>query len=82
VAEDAVPKMKEGMEKLQQDMMAIGQAMYGNQAAPGAAPGAEGPAGAAGGAPGGSTSSGPAGGKGGDDVIDAEFTESDKPKDK
>lgn len=72
VAEDSVPNMKAGMEKLQQDMMAIGQAMYGGQAAPGAPEDPQAAGGAAGGAQ-------QPGGK--DDVIDAEFTESDKPKD-
>ena len=58
------------MEDLQKEVMSLGQAVYGQQQA-GGAPGAEGGEGAPGGAPGGAKA-------GGDDVIDAEFTESDK----
>ena len=55
------------MEDLQKEVMSLGQAVYGSQQA-GGAPGAEGGEAA------------PDGGAkaGGDDVIDAEFTESDK----
>lgn len=55
------------MEELQKEVMSLGQAVYGQQG--GAAPGADAGAGASG-----SGSSGPK--AGGDDVIDAEFTDS------
>ena len=55
------------MEELQKEVMTLGQAVYGQGAAGGAAPGGE-PGADAG------ASSGPKG----DDVIDAEFTDSDK----
>ncbi|KAL4451891.1 hypothetical protein ABPG75_007553 [Micractinium tetrahymenae] len=64
---DDVAKIKAAMEELQKEVMSLGQAVYGQQG--GAAPGAD--AGADAGASG---SSGPK--AGGDDVIDAEFTDS------
>ena len=70
VAADDVEAMKKNMEVLQQEVMAMGQAMYQQ---PGA-PGPEGGAGPQGGAPG--ADGGAAGGKKADDnVIDAEFTD-------
>lgn len=65
---DDAEATKAAMNALQQEVMAMGQAMYSQAgAAPGGAPGAEPGAGAgAGGAP---------GGKKDDDVIDAEFTD-------
>jgi heat shock protein 1/8 len=68
IASDDTDKMKAGMESLQQEVMKIGQAMYG-QGQPGAEAGAPG-AGAGAGA--GSSSSGK---PGDDNVIDAEFTD-------
>lgn len=62
-------QIKAAMEELQKEVMSLGQAVYGQQG--GAAPGAD--AGAGAGASG-SGSSGPK--AGGDDVIDAEFTDS------
>ncbi|KAL4420215.1 hypothetical protein ABPG77_011039 [Micractinium sp. CCAP 211/92] len=64
---DDVAKIKAAMEELQKEVMSLGQAVYGQQG--GAAPGPDAGAGA-----GGSGSSGPK--AGGDDVIDAEFTDS------
>ena len=64
------PQIKALMEELQKEAMTLGQSVYGSQG--GAAPGGEGGDAGAGGA--GAGSSGPKG----DDVIDAEFTESDK----
>ncbi|PSC70710.1 heat shock 70B [Micractinium conductrix] len=64
---DNVEKIKAAMEELQKEVMTLGQAVYGQGAAGGAAPGGE-PGADAG------ASSGPKG----DDVIDAEFTDSDK----
>eukprot|EP00891_Asterochloris_glomerata_P005327 jgi/Astpho2/5327/Aster-05880 len=68
--QDNLEGMKSGMEALQQEMMTVGQAVYsqGQQGgAPGAgAPGADGPGGADGKKP------------GDDNVVDAEFTDSDK----
>lgn len=61
------PQIKAAMEELQKEVMSLGQAVYGQQG--GAAPGPDAGAGA-----GGSGSSGPK--AGGDDVIDAEFTDS------
>ena len=64
--QDNLEGMKSGMEALQQEMMTVGQAVY-SQVAPGAgAPGADGPGGADGKKP------------GDDNVVDAEFTDSDK----
>lgn len=57
------------MEELQKEVMSLGQAVYG-QGQGGAAPGGDA------GADAGSSGSAPKG----DDVIDAEFTESDKDK--
>lgn len=77
VKEDDVEKMKAKMEELSQEVTKIGEAMYGGDAAgaAGAGPGA-GP----GGAPPGGEDKGKAGDKkkknDGDDVIDAEFTDS------
>lgn len=66
VSSEDVPGMKSGMEALQKEVMAMGQAMY-SQPAEGAAPGPEGAA------PGAEPK------KGGDDnVIDAEFTDDKK----
>lgn len=64
---------KAKIEELQKEVLAIGQAMYGQ---PGA--GQPGPdmGGAPGGAPGGDSSGGSGGSEGG--VVDAEFTDSDK----
>ena len=70
VAKDDTAAMKSGMESLQAEVMAIGQAVYsaGGAAGAGAAPGGD--AGGDGAAPGGASS-------GGDDtVIDADFTDS------
>jgi len=76
---DDVAKMKTAMESLQQEVTKIGEAMYGAGADPAAAAGAGGGAGGAGpGAAG--AEQGKAGDKkkkgDGDDVIDAEFTDS------
>lgn len=67
VAADNTEAMKTEMEALQQEIMAVGQAMYSQ-------PGAGGDAGAAGpgGAPGADKKDG------GDNVVDAEFTDTDK----
>lgn len=67
VSKDDTELMKSEMEGLQQEMMAVGQAVYAQAGgAEQAGPGAEG------GAPG-------AGKKdGGDNVVDADFTDSDK----
>jgi heat shock protein 1/8 len=73
VAKEDVPAMKAGMEALQTEVMAIGQAVYAAGGVAGAgAPGAEG-AGEAGGEAGSgpASSSGPAD----DTVIDADFTD-------
>jgi L1 cell adhesion molecule like protein len=71
VESDNTEEIKKCMEALQAEVMSMGQAMYGDGAAPGGAPG-----GAAGGA-------GPTGGKpADDDVIDADYTSSPPPKDK
>lgn len=67
---DDVAKIKAAMEELQKEVMSLGQAVYG-QGQGGAAPGGEAGSGDAG-----SSGSAPKG----DDVIDAEFTESDKDK--
>lgn len=66
VASDNTEAMKTEMEALQQEIMAVGQAMY-SQAGAGDA-GAAGP----GGAPGADKKDG------GDNVVDAEFTDTDK----
>jgi L1 cell adhesion molecule like protein len=73
VAKDSTEEIKAATEALQKEMMEIGSAMYqqAGAAAPGAAPGAD--AGAAG--PGAAGSSSSSSGKGGDDTIDAEFTD-------
>ena len=63
-------QIKAAMEELQKEVMSLGQAVYG-QGQGGAAPGGEAGSGDAG-----SSGSAPKG----DDVIDAEFTESDKDK--
>ncbi|KAG1670940.1 hypothetical protein FOA52_011375 [Chlamydomonas sp. UWO 241] len=70
VAAEDVAGMKSGMEALQKEVMAMGEAMYAKPGAEGAAPGAEGAA------PGGAPP--PPGAKKGDDVIDAEFTDDKK----
>ena len=80
---DDTAKIKSAMEEVQQEAMQMGQAMYGQggaEGAPGGAPGGD-PSGM-GGDPsaGAGAGPGPSAGKGGDDVIDAEFTDSD-PKD-
>ncbi|CAL5222361.1 g4715 [Coccomyxa viridis] len=67
-AKDDVEGTKKAIDELQKEVLAIGQAMYGSQ--PGAGP-AGGPEGAPG-APGADDK------KGGDNVVDAEFTDSDK----
>jgi molecular chaperone DnaK (HSP70) len=70
---DDVEKMKAAMESLSKEAMKMGQAMYGSPGGDGAAPGGSpgtGPQGP------GAEASGAKGG--GDDVIDAEFTDSDK----
>lgn len=69
MSKDSTEDMKKQMEALQQEVMKMGEAMY-KQAGAAGAPGAD--AGAAGGA-----GAGPAGDAkaGGDDVIDAEFTD-------
>jgi len=65
IASDNTASMKAAMEALNQEVMAMGQAVYQQGAA--GQPGADGGSGPEGGAP-------PPGGKGGDDqVIDAEF---------
>ncbi|KAJ9522678.1 hypothetical protein QJQ45_019762, partial [Haematococcus lacustris] len=64
VASDDAARMKSSMEALQQEVIKMGQAVYGQPGA-GGAPGADGPS--AGGPPGND--------KGGDDVIDAEFSD-------
>jgi molecular chaperone DnaK (HSP70) len=70
IAADDVEGMKKNMEALQQEAMAMGQAVYSQGGQAGGAPGPD--AGAAGGPSSGS-------GKPGDDnVVDAEFTDSDK----
>lgn len=73
IKDDDVDKMKSGLEELQQEAMKLGSAVYGQGA--GGAEGAPGPD--MGGAPGAD-----AGAKkdDGDDVIDAEFTDSEKDK--
>ena len=78
IKDDDAAKIKPAMEELQQETMKMGQAMYGQEGGAGA--GADPSAGGApgGGAPGGGAPGGDASGKGGDDVIDAEFTDSDK----
>jgi chaperone protein DnaK len=68
VEKDDVEGMKKGIEGLQQEQMAIGQAIYGQQG------GADPSAGAGPGAGG----SGPQPGGNPDNVVDAEFTDSDK----
>lgn len=65
VSKDDTELMKSEMEGLQQEMMAVGQAVY-SQA------GAADQAGAPGGAPGADKKDG------GDNVVDAEFTDTDK----
>ena len=71
VAKDDTAAMKTGMEALQAEVMAIGQAVYsaGGAAGAGSAPGGD--AGGDGAAPGGGAASG-----GDDTVIDADFTDS------
>jgi heat shock 70kDa protein 1/2/6/8 len=71
---DDVDKIKAAMESLQQESMKMGQAVYGSPGGDGATPGA-GDAGAGAGASGTGTSGRKSDG---DDVIDAEFTDSDK----
>ena len=66
VASDNTESMKTEMEALQQELMAVGQAMYSQSG--GADAGAAGP----GGAPGADKKDG------GDNVVDAEFTDTDK----
>lgn len=76
VAKDSTEEIKGATEALQKEMMEIGSAMYqqaGAGAPPGAAPGAD--AGAAGAAGPGAAGSSSSSGKGGDDTIDAEFTD-------
>ena len=71
IATENVTTMKPALEALQQEVMQMGQAMYQQG-------GGAGPAGGAGPTPGNGAGaqSGPgAGGKGGDDVIDAEFSD-------
>lgn len=69
-AKDDTDAMKAAIESLRTETMAMGQAMYQNQGADaGAQPGAEGPQPGAG---------GPSGGSGDDNVVDAEFTDTDK----
>ena len=69
VASDNTESMKTEMEALQQEIMAVGQAMYSQPGADaGAGAGAAGP----GGAPGADKKDG------GDNVVDAEFTDTDK----
>ncbi|KAI3437886.1 hypothetical protein D9Q98_000331 [Chlorella vulgaris] len=70
---DNLEKIKAAIEELQKEAMTLGQAVYGQQ---GGAPGEAAPGGEAGGEPGSSSSSGPKG----DDVIDAEFTDSNDKK--
>jgi heat shock protein 1/8 len=70
---DSIPsedtaKINEAMESLRTEVMALGQAMYSQPGAPGAE----------GAAPGGDAGAAGEGPKGGDDVIDAEFTDTDK----
>lgn len=65
IPSDDTEKIKAAMESLQTEVMNMGQAMYSQGGAEGAAPG---------GAPGGEGSA--PGNQGGDDVIDAEFSES------
>lgn len=69
VASDNTESMKTEMEALQQELMAVGQAMYSQSG------GAD--AGAAGG-PGGPGAPGADKKDGGDNVVDAEFTDTDK----
>ena len=80
---DDTAKIKSAMDEVQQEAMQMGQAMYGQggaEGAPGGAPGGD-PSGMGGDPSAGSGAGpGPSAGKGGDDVIDAEFTDSD-PKD-
>ena len=74
---DAIPtedaaKINEVMEALRTEVMALGQAVYSQGGAPGAGEGAPGGEAGAGGADAGAQK------PGGDDVIDAEFTDTDK----
>jgi len=71
IAAEDVAGMKEKMEALQKEVMAMGEAMYKSQGAEGAAPGPEGAAGA--GPQGGAA---PGGKKDDDNVVDADFTDS------
>lgn len=71
IPSDDAEKINAAMEALQQEVMALGQAVYSQQG--GAAAGA-----AEGGAEGGAGSGTASGGTAGDDVIDAEFTDTDK----
>lgn len=78
VKQDDVEKMKAKMEELSQEVTKIGEAMYGGGADAAGAAGA-GPGAGPGGAPPGGEAKGKAGDKkknDGDDVIDAEFTDS------
>ena len=71
ISKDDTALMKTEMEGLQQEMMTVGQAVYsqsqGGEAGPGAGPGGPGAA------PGADTKRG-----GDDNVVDADFTDSDK----
>jgi len=69
-AKDDVEATKKALDELQKEVLAIGQAMYDSQPPAGGAGGPEGAPGA--GAPGADDK------KGGDNVVDAEFTDSDK----
>ena len=69
IPSDDAEKINAAVESLQKEVMEMGQAVY-SQAGAAGAPGAEQPGAE------GASSSGPAGGD--DDVIDAEFTDSDK----
>eukprot|EP00897_Mesotaenium_endlicherianum_P000527 jgi/Mesen1/10475/ME000083S09982 len=73
VASDNSQSMKDAMNALQQEVMQLGQSIYGQ----GGAPGADAPPGSEGAAPGagGPSAGGPSSG-GSDDVIDADFTDS------
>uniref|UniRef100_A0A7S3C1J6 Heat shock protein 70 n=1 Tax=Prasinoderma singulare TaxID=676789 RepID=A0A7S3C1J6_9VIRI len=74
IAADDLDKMKSGAEELQQEMMALGQAVYAQQAPPEGAAGAPGADAGAPPPPGGAAP----GGNADDDVIDASFTDADK----
>lgn len=70
VAEDNTDKIKSTSDELQKEVMNMGAAVYGQGAQQPPQPDA-----AAGGAAGAGPAGGAAGAKGGDDVIDAEFTD-------